>query len=309
MIWADPLLPEIKVPPELLFKETNTIQYRLGSARYQLLPKQYQFLHAQEEFIGFISGIGGGKTRVGSIRAALHSMTPENRGLVGRLAGTDLEDTAQRDLLDFLRDAELLKEAPNARNNRALVHCVDVKTGRNLGQHSEISFQHLDDPEHLRGRHLGWIWIDEGSEVKQKAWINLIGRLRLPQARGMYTAFVTGNPQGHNWIYDFFFNAELLQTMTCGGKPGTHVSGRCIDFDDEKCNLRMRLKRRAIHCTSFDNYFLPRETLDMQVASFSEEARKRDLEASFDVFEGQIFKEFSHLLHTIRPSTERAYAV
>lgn len=299
MIWRDPLVPEIKIPPELLSKETNTLWFKLGSARYQLLPKQYEFLQATEEFISFIGGYGSGKTRVGSIRAARHSMIPGNRGIVGRLARTDLEDTSQRDLLDFLREAELLKEAPNARNNRALVHCIDPVTGENLGGEAEIAFQHLDDPEHLRGRHIGWWWIDEGSEVKSTASQNLTGRLRLPVAKGTYTGFTTGNPEGHNWIYDFWFNKELLEVMTCGGKPGTHVSGRCPDYDDAKCNARLRKKRRAIHCTSFENYFLPVETLDAQIYSFSEADRQRYLEASFSVFEGQLFPEFDPLIHCV----------
>lgn len=303
-VWQDPLVPPIAIPPELLSRETNTKWYKLGSARYQLLPKQYEFLHAKEEFVGFISGYGGGKTRVGSIKAAQHSMIPGNRGVVGRLAGTDLEKTAERDLLDFLHEAELLKQPPNARDRTALVHCVDMETGKNLGTHSEVEFIHLDDPKHLRGRHIGWGWIDEGSEVHPSAWQNLIGRLRLPEARGLYTMFVTGNPEGHNWIYDFFFNREILETMTCGGKPGVHVSGRCPDFDNVKCNARLRKKRRAIHCTSFENYFLPAETLDAQMYSFSEEDRQRYLEASFDVFEGQLHKEFRHDIHVIRPPAE-----
>ncbi len=295
-IWRDPYVKEVRIPDDL-----KTTQFRLGSARFNLLPKQFEFARAGEEFLAFISGYGGGKTKVGCIKSAYISVdAPGNRGLVGRLNHTDLEETTQRDLLDFLQEAELLKEAPNSKNNRALVHCVDLKTGRNLGYESEISFQHLDDPEHLRGRHLGWFWIDEGSEVKRKAWQNLIGRLRLPAFRGSYQAFVTGNPEGHNWIYDFFFNPEMLTKVTCGGSPGLHVP-HCIDYDDKKCNKRVRLKRRAIHCTAYENYYLPEETIANMVSSYTEDERKRYVEASFDVFEGQIFKEFYHDTHVIEP--------
>ena len=299
MPWNDPVLPAIQVPPDL-----KSLQFRLGSARYSLLPNQYIFAAAQEEFIGYISGVGGGKTRIGSIKASLLSMTPNNRGLVGRFALPDLEETAQRDLLDFLHEAELLKEAPNAKTKRALVHCVDPATGKNLGYTSEIGFQHLDDPDHLRGRHLGWFWIDEGSELRSiKAWTVLVGRLRLPTFKGMYKGMVTGNPRGRNWIYDFFFNDELLKVMTCGGRPGHHVP-TCLDKDNIKCNRRLRLKRRAVHSRSYDNYFLPTDYIENMVASYTDEQRRREVEAEFDVFEGQVFKEFNHQIHVIPPHRE-----
>ena len=45
MIWRDPILPVIAIPEDL-----KTKQFRLGSYRYSLLPKQYEFLSAHEEF-------------------------------------------------------------------------------------------------------------------------------------------------------------------------------------------------------------------------------------------------------------------
>lgn len=291
-IWIDPLVPTIEVPDNL-----QTEWFRLGSAKFQLLPKQYQFLSAPEEFVGYVSGYGGGKTAVGAKRAAFLSMHPNNRGLVGMEAATDLDAAAQRDLMDFLYEAELVKTAPNSLKKRVEVYCIDPNTGKNLGYTSEIQFVHLDDPKHVRGRHLGWFWIDEGSKVKREAWQNLIGRLRLPAFRNRYKAFVTGNPEGRNWIYDFFFNEELLTSATCGGN-GIHLPS-CIDKDDVKCNARIRKKRRAIHCTTYENYFLPPEYIENMLSSFTEEERKRYLEGSFDVFAGQVFKEFDHDIHTL----------
>lgn len=296
-VWTDPLLPKIKVPQDL---KSQTFQ--LGAAKFQLLDKQYQFLAAKEEFLGYISGYGGGKTSVGSKKAAhLSCLRPGNRGLVGMEANTDLEETAQRDLLDFLYEAHLLKEPPNSKNHRALVHCIDEKTGRNLGLDSEITFVHLDDPKHVRGRHLGWFWIDEGSKGSKmrEAWQNLIGRLRLPAFRGHYQAFVTGNPEGHNWIYDFFFNREILEALTCGGRPGAHAWD-CPDRNDQLCNRRMRLKRRAFHATSYENYFLPPEYISQMTASFTEEERLRYIEGSFDIFTGMIFKEWNEDVHVLQ---------
>src|ERR1043165_6021383 len=110
VVWKDPLLPRIAVPSDL--KERT---FQLGALRYKLLPAQFEFLSAKEETVAYIGGFGSGKTRVGSLKAILLSMFPNNRGIVGRLASTDLADTAERDLLDMLYEAQLLKEPPNAR--------------------------------------------------------------------------------------------------------------------------------------------------------------------------------------------------
>lgn len=295
-VWRDPYLKQIRIPPEL-----KTTQFRLGSARFSLLPKQYEFLQAHEEFLSYISGVGAGKTKIGSIKSAYISVdTPGNRIVVGRLNHPDLLETSQRDLLEFLSEAQLLKKAPSSDKRTALVHCIDLKTNLNLGYDSEISFQHLDDPEHLRGRHLGGFWIDEGSEVHPNAWHNLVSRLRLPAAKGIYQAFVTGNPRGHNWIYDLFFNSERLLKITCGGSPGQHAP-TCPDRDDKACNKRMRMKRRGIHSTSYENYYLPPETIENMLANYNEERIAREIEGSFEVFEGQAFREFRHDTHVITP--------
>src|SRR5262245_9302928 len=124
MIWRDPYTKEIRIPENL--KET---QFRLGSARFSLLPKQYEFLRASEEFVAYISGVGAGKTKIGSIKTSYMAVdVPENRLVVGRLNHPDLLETSQRDLLDFLSEAQLLKRAPNSSSNVALVHCLDIKT-------------------------------------------------------------------------------------------------------------------------------------------------------------------------------------
>lgn len=290
--WVDPLLPEIEIPSDLRER-----WFKLGSAKFQLLPKQFQFLQANEEFLGYIAGVGSGKTRVGSYKAAFLSMWPQNRGIVGRLSTTDLEATAQRDLLDFLHEAELIKTLPNARTKVVEVYCVDPLTGENLGYTSEISFQHMDDPDHLRGRHIGWAWIDEASEVNGRAWTQLMTRLRLPTFKNRYQLFATGNPKGHNWLYDFFFNREELERTSCK----TPTCKWCITGNYTQCNRLLRLKRRGIHCTSHENYFLPRDYLANMIAGMSEEDRLREIEAEFNVFEGQVFKEWREDIHTFYP--------
>jgi hypothetical protein len=277
--WRDPVLPDLNTFDD---DQMRLRHFRLGDATFQLLPKQYEFIFAPERFTSLMGAFGSGKTRPFCYKAAFTSMIPNNRGVVGRFASTDLRDTTERDLCEFLEEAKLLKRAPRINDRTAEVYCVDLDTNRPLGATSEISFQHMDDPDHLRGRHLGWFGIDEGSEVAERAFTNLVGRVRLPHIanKGLLKGFVTGNPEGHNWIYDFWFNEEKITSL-----PMDH-----------------RLLRRGISSNTYENWFLPPDYLESMEAVFSEEWKQRYLMGSFDVFEGQIFKEFDNKRHIVSES-------
>ncbi len=287
-IWKDPLLPVIQIPLDLKSK-----WYQLGSKKYQLLPHQFEFLAAKESEVCSVGGYGSAKTFGGVLKVSHLAMFPNNRGIVGRFASTDLEETTQRDLLDFLHEAQLLERAPNQHNKTAIVRCVDPVTQKSLGYTSEISFQHMDDPRHLRGRHIGYYWIDEASEVHPDAKKNLDGRTRLKIFEGRYQKLLTGNPEGHNYLYNRYFNEEEILKAVCG-HPQCKLSST-------ECNVQhVRLKRRGIHAKTYDNYFLPPDYIEDMLSSYSPTERQRYLEGSFSVFEGAAFREFDpdiHILH------------
>ena len=285
-IWKDPLLPKIDIPADL-----KKQWFQLGSAKFQLLPHQYEFLAAKEEEVCSMGGYGSAKTFGGVLKVAHLAMFPNNRGIVGRFAATDLEETTQRDLLDFLHSAELLHTAPNQKTKKALVHCVDPVTQRNLGYQSEISFQHMDDPKHLRGRHIGYYWIDEASEVHPDAKKNLDGRTRWKVFAGRYQKLFTGNPEGHNYLYHRYFNEEEIKKIICGHPECT--------LSHEQCNIKQRLKRRGIHARTFDNYFLPQDYIEGMLSSYTPMERQRYMDGSFDIFEGAAFREFDRDLHIL----------
>lgn len=285
-VWVDPLLPRIVVPSDL-----QKQWFQLGSAKYQLLPSQYKFLAAKEQAVCYMGGYGSAKTMSGILKVTHLAMFPNNRIIVGRFAATDLEETTQRDLIDFLHEAELLKTPPNQKTKKAIVHCVDPLTQKNLGYTSEISFQHMDDPKHLRGRHIGAYWIDEASEVHKDAMKNLMGRLRHPPFKGRYQALFTGNPEGHNYLYDHFFNEEAISKAVCGHPQCT--------LSPTACNAKLRTMRRGIHAKTYENYFLPPDYIETMLASYSPNERQRYLDGSFDIFEGAAFGEFNYDKHVL----------
>lgn len=291
-IWKDPCLPHIKIPSDL-----QTQWFQLGSKKYQLLPHQYETLASKEETIGLLGGYGSAKTLTGILKMSHIAMFPDNRIIVGRFAATDLEETTQRDFVDFLYEAELLKTAPNQKTKKAIVHCVDPVTQQNLGYTSEISFQHMDDPKHLRGRHIGAFWIDEASEVHKDAGKNLMGRLRLKEFAGRYQALYTGNPEGHNYLYDMFFNEEELKKIVCGNP-------KCVHESFEVCNRAARLKRRGIHAKTADNHFLPPDYISNMMAAYSPNERAKYLDGSFDMLEGGVFTDFAYETHVLAGVTD-----
>ncbi len=125
-----------------------------------------------------------------------------------------------------------------------------------------------------------------------------MGRMRLPAANGEYVMYVTGNPEGHNWIYDFFFNKEIAESLHCR-KISCKFGCRLSVEGKVACNKVQRLKRRAFHCTSEDNYYLPEDYLDIMRSGMSEEDFERYVMASFDVFSGQIFAEWNEDVHVV----------
>lgn len=288
-VWKDPLTPRIAIPSKEELKRT---WYQLGSKKYQLLPHQYELLRAKEETLVMMGGYGCAKTDAGVKKVAHWAMIPNNRIIVGRNAATDLEETTQRDLMDFLWEAELVKVAPNSKTKKAIIHCVDPATNAPLGYTAEISFQHLDDPKHLRGRHIGNYWIDELSETKVAAHLNLQGRLRLPCQAGRYQALLTGNPDGFNWGYDIGWNEERITTAVCKNPEHYHPTL-------EEGNRCLRLRVRAIHARSIDNWFLPPSYIENMLANYTAAQVQMYMDGEFMVMEGAVFTEFDRSVHVL----------
>lgn len=264
-------------------EELKANPYYFGQKEVYFLPKQWRFVFAPEFEVGYLGGYGCAKTQSGIMRATrLSTWYPGNRGIIGRYAATDLAATTQRDCLEFWEQANLLadyKEKGRYKVPTAILKCVDPMTQRILpGKTSEVQFLHLDDPTHIHGHKIGWFWADEASEISVESYRKLISRVRLVGFEGTYTGFVTGNPEGHNWIYKHHFDPEALANL----KP------------------EVRKTRKAFHATTYENWFLPPEYVENMHNSYSEAFRKKYMEGSFDVFEGQIYEEFETSTHVFK---------
>lgn len=158
---------------------------------FELNTQQYDFVYDDDhKFVGYIGGIGGGKSFAGGVKA-LRWMTehPGSLGVIGAPTYPLLRDTTMRTVF------EIFPEALIASFNKSDGHLK-------LANGSEALFRSMDEPDRSRGLNLAWFWLDEGPLCGYYAWQILKGRLR---QRGFEPqAWITGSPKGRDrFAYDF----------------------------------------------------------------------------------------------------------
>ena len=229
-----------------------------GFGSYKPLKHQREFHQCPAKFRAIVSGVGGGKTTMGVREAIkLSQAFPGSLGLIGRLEATSLRDTTQRRFFEIC-PPELIYKWRETTGHLLLYTPVP-------GVYSEILFRRLDEPGPLGSLDLDWWWIDEateadGSEVPEDTFLMLMARLR--GVVGPLRGWVTSNSGGKNWIWKWFFSPS---------KPPEFW---------------------GITVKSDDNPYLPPGYVEMLRKNNPKEWVERFLDASFEVFEGQIFTEF-----------------
>jgi phage terminase large subunit-like protein len=136
---------------------------------------------------------------------------------------------------------------------------------------STVIFRHLDDIASLLGANLGGFYIDQAEEVDQEAFETLQGRLRrtnVPELKGL----VTGNPRGHDWVYDKFGMAQ--------GWNEDHHSTNWVHGTD------YRMITAATHANREN---LPANYIQQLKDSYSTDWFNRYVLGSWDGFADQIF--------------------
>ena len=184
----------------------------------------------QEDFLKdiadqvLLSGtFGAGKSRVGCEKGyLLNTKYPGNRGLVVRKAFMDVKSsTVNQTLLE-----EVIPKSHIVDHNKG-DHIIKHLTGHvdRTGEPvlSEIHYHGLDSgrktgdddlPRKIGSMEFGWIFVDEGTELSQGEWNQLLGRLRFNGKRQngqwfrvpVQQIWTATNPDGPtHWMYDLFF--------------------------------------------------------------------------------------------------------
>lgn len=269
-------------PPSL--EEIIGTPFRFGRKEVEFASvNQWKLVFAPHPEIGNVGGWGSSKTLGGIMRATrLSCWYPGNKGMIGRYASTDLAATVQADALQFWEEANLLDDFVAKGRYKvptAVLRCLNPETNEILkNKYSEVLFLHLDNPSHIRSHKFGWVWIEEAHECSQEARDTALSRIRLPGFEHVYSLWETWNPNGHDRLYDYYFDAEKLELLKAK-KP------------------RAFEKRLPIKAMTYENRFLPKSYIENMEDSYSEKKRRVFLECSFESFEGQIHEEWSESAH------------
>lgn len=121
---------------------------------YEPLPHQVDFHTNPSKYRAMVSGVGGGKTRMGVQEIQKWAqLYPGGRFLVGRLTSASLRETTQKTFFDMLNPA-LIAQWQETRGR------LLIKT-REPEIYSEILFRHLDEPGPLGSLDIDGFWIDK----------------------------------------------------------------------------------------------------------------------------------------------------
>jgi PBSX family phage terminase large subunit len=175
---------------------------------YKLLPAQKEFIKIPHDYARDIAlyqgGYGSGKTFCGSLLGILLSLKyPGIRGLVGALTFPLVRDTTLATYLEHL-------------DNMGFVHgthyeYMKAENKLKFKNGSEILFRHMEEPNKLKSLNLGFVELEEMSDIPEGTFKMLLGRLRQTikpewHAKGFkYRIFGHTNPEpAKGWIYKHF---------------------------------------------------------------------------------------------------------
>lgn len=238
---------------------------------HAMLPKQKLFFDAVlnptgPKYVGFISGVGGGKTITGCVTMLAQAILYPSTYLICRQFYPELKDTTYRTFKEIC-PKDLIVE------DRLADLLIRVKAVN--GKISTILFRPLEDPDKLRSLNLGGFFIDEASQVSEEAFMLLQGRLR--DSSGLRKGICISNPNGHDWQYRWFFKQDHFKVAS------------------------EKQKYFLIKGTSLENRFLPSDYIDTMLNSWSDQRIQREVMGSFDTFEGAIYDEFRRDVHVVEP--------
>jgi hypothetical protein len=206
----------------------------------------------------------------------LSVLYPGNRGGLFRQDLTDLRDSL---LVTFFQicPPELIL------NHHQTHKMITVDTG---AQPSHILYGGLGDAhdvESAKGKEFGWFGIDEPSETDPEAYRMLLAQLcwRLPDGSfPPYMALLTSNPEP-GWVEEKF--RTLIEEVGSGTQRSESTDGR----------------KTYIQALPRNNPYLPPNWELEQRIDAPEVWQKKYLDGSWEVSEGQVYKEYDKATHVI----------
>lgn len=178
------------------------------SKRFEAFQEQDRFLWADKRYMGYISGVGAGKTFAGIIRTYLN-MQKWNVGEMGAIVAPTRQMVVNV-IIPEMRDMGLIGDGCPWTYKSAYSDEPGIHAG-NGSRALILSADNTKAIERLRGLNLAWIWMDEEAVIDPRAREIGMQRLRTGSYRNLY---ITTTPKGKNHTYEFFVgNVETQKSQ------------------------------------------------------------------------------------------------
>lgn len=217
------------------------------------------------KYIAYIGGIGSGKTLIGCVTVLGWAVMYPGTYLICRQFYPELKDTTMRTFFEICPQ-ELIVDRKVAESSVTI---------RAVGGTSTILFRPLEEPDKLRSLNLSGFYIDEGAQVSEEAFLLLQGRLR--HQKGLRKGIITSNSGGHDYLFRWFFKKD-------------HITSQAV-----------KDMFHLIKAPSTENKHLPDGYVQMMYDTWTPERIEREINASFDAYEGAIFPEFRRDINVVKP--------
>jgi len=240
-----------------------------------ILPGQTRLLDAKATIIGYVGGLGAGKTKGGAMKfidfMASNVGKQRDKLYYGICAisyplGYRSCYQAITDELDYLTIEYEVRHRPSPGLFIPIFNAV-------------VYFMSGNNPESLVATNLAGVWVDEPFLQKRIVFDKLIGRVRQPQAEN-YMFLLTGTPEELNWGYDVFKECEPNGAPLMLG-----------EFENE-------VDVQLITASSRENYHLPRHYVMMLESQYDERMVQAYVDGKFVALQqSAVYYNFASEIH------------
>lgn len=195
-----------------------------------------------------IGGYGSSKSYHIALKIILKCFQEKRKVLVVREVYDTIGESCFDLIKEILLEMDMLSEESTRKRTSNKVVAVSSPYQFKFANGSRIIFKGMDNPRKTKSLNgVSMVWLEEASEIKYSAYIELLGRLRTLHESMHY--FISTNPvDQNNWIYRHFFKR-------------IDEDGKEIEIlDDAELYKRKTIVKNGVyyhHSVPLDNKFLP----------------------------------------------------